>query len=222
MPKSPVYVPGQEEPYKISRAKIEDFIRCPRCFVLDSKHGVKRPRSIPFTLNNAVDSLLKKEFDVYRSKAEVLPIVAAAGLDLVPFTHPALDKWRENFTGIRYETEDGRFLITGEVDDIWVDRNGVLTVVDYKATGRPEAVTHLSEGGFNDSYRRQLEIYQWLTRYVSHVPLLRIPVIGFAQLLQQLRITMNVTRPHYFDKWRGETCTTVNGKKAFRPGVGWK
>jgi hypothetical protein len=164
MPKSAVYVPGQEEPYKISRAKIEDFIRCPRCFVLETKHGVKRPKSIPFTLNNAVDSLLKKEFDIYRRRAEVPPIVAAAGLDLVPFSHPELEQWRENFTGIRYETEDGRFLVTGAVDDLWVDSNGVITVVDYKATGRPEAVTSLPEGGFNDSYRRQLEIYQWLLR----------------------------------------------------------
>jgi RecB family exonuclease len=164
MPKSAVYVPGQEEPYKISRAKIEDFIRCPRCFVLETKHGVKRPKSIPFTLNNAVDSLLKKEFDIYRTRAEVPPIVAAAGLDLVPFSHPDLEKWRENFTGIRYETEDGRFLVTGAVDDLWVDSNGVITVVDYKATGRPEAVTSLPEGGFYDSYRRQLEIYQWLLR----------------------------------------------------------
>lgn len=164
MAKSPVYVPGQEEPYKLSRARIEDFIRCPRCFVLDAKHGVKRPQSVPFTLNNAVDSLLKREFDAYRAKAEVHPIVTAAGLDLVPFSHPALDKWRTNFTGIRYETEDGRFLVTGAVDDLWVDRNGVITVVDYKATGRPEAVTSLPEGGFNDSYRRQLEIYQWLLR----------------------------------------------------------
>jgi hypothetical protein len=164
MPKSPTYVPGQEEPFKISRAKIEDFIRCPRCFVLDVKHGVKRPQSVPFTLNNAVDSLLKKEFDVFRSKAEVPPIVAVAGLDLVPFSHPELDKWRANFTGIRFVTQDGRFLVTGAVDDLWVDRNGVLTVVDYKATGRAEAVKALGEGGFYDSYRRQLEIYQWLLR----------------------------------------------------------
>jgi hypothetical protein len=33
---------------------------------------------------------------------------------------------------------------------------------------------------------------------------------------------MDVTPFYYFDKWRGEICTTVNGKKAFRPGVGWK
>jgi hypothetical protein len=50
------------------------------------------------------------------------------------------------------------------VDDLWVDRNGVLTVVDYKATGRAEAVKALGEGGFYDSYRRQLEVYQWLLR----------------------------------------------------------
>jgi hypothetical protein len=32
---------------------------------------------------------------------------------------------------------------------------------------------------------------------------------------------MHVTRPYYFDKWRGEMCTVAYGKKAFKPGVGY-
>jgi hypothetical protein len=32
---------------------------------------------------------------------------------------------------------------------------------------------------------------------------------------------MDVTRPYYFDKWRGEICTVAYGKKAFRLGVGY-
>jgi hypothetical protein len=164
MPKAALYVPGQTDPFKLSRAKIEDFIRCPRCFVLEVKHGVKKPGGVPFTLNNAVDNQLKKEFDIYRAKGEPHPIALGSGLELIPFSHPELDTWRENFKGLRFTTSDDKFTITGAVDDIWVDSEGILTVVDYKATGRREAVTVLGEGGFYDGYRRQLEIYQWLLR----------------------------------------------------------
>jgi|GEM_PF-85167 len=164
MHSSKLYLPGETVPFRLSRSKIEEFVRCPRCFVLGVKHGIKKPNSVPFTLNLAVDNQMKKEFDIYRAKQEVHPIVAAAGLDLAPFQHPALDVWRNNFKGIEVETEDERFVIAGAVDDIWVDGKGVLYVVDYKATGRQQAVTELGDGGFYDGYRRQMEIYQWILR----------------------------------------------------------
>lgn len=164
MPKSPTYVPGQTDPFRLSRTKIEEFIRCPRCLVLDVRHGIKKPGGVPFTLNVAVDNLLKREFDIYRQSQSIHPLVSAAGLELVPFSHPDLETWRANTKGVRYVTEDNHFLVFGAVDDLWVDKDGVITVVDYKATGRQEAVVALGEGGFYDGYRRQLEIYQWLLR----------------------------------------------------------
>lgn len=164
MAKSVAYVPGQASPHKMSRSKIEMFIRCPRCFVLDAKYGIKQPGGIPFTLNVAVDNLMKKEFDIHRANRTVPQILKDNGLDLVPFQHPDLEKWRHNFTGVQHTTSDNHFTIFGAVDDLWVDSNGVIYVVDYKATGRQQAVTELGEGGFYDGYRRQLEIYQWLLR----------------------------------------------------------
>lgn len=162
MAKRSPYKQYQTEPFQISRAKIEEFVRCPRCFVLEAKHALKKPSSPPFTINTAVDTQLKKEFDIHREAGTVHPVVAAAGLNLIPFKHPKMDEWRENFKGIRHTTDD--FLIAGAVDDIWVNEAGELVVVDYKATSRAEAVTELGEGGFYDGYRRQMEIYQWLLR----------------------------------------------------------
>ena len=162
MAKRAPYRQHQTEPFQVSRSKIEEFVRCPRCFVLDRKHGVARPSSPPFTINTAVDTQLKKEFDLHREAGTVHPVVAAAGLNLVPFKHPLIDEWRENFKGVRHTTQD--FVVTGAVDDIWVNEAGELVVVDYKSTSRAEAVTELGEGGFYDGYRRQMEIYQWLLR----------------------------------------------------------
>jgi PD-(D/E)XK nuclease superfamily len=162
MARTKLYDPQSSEPFKISRSKIESFMRCPRCFVLNVKHGVKDISSAPFTLNVAVDAQLKKEFDIHRANQTLPELIAAAGLDLVPFQHELMDQWRENFKGVQTTTDD--FFIYGAVDDIWVNRDGELVVVDYKATGKREAMVELPTGGFYDGYRRQMEIYQWLLR----------------------------------------------------------
>lgn len=162
MAKSKLYEPGSTEPFKLSRNKVEEFVRCARCFVLANKHGLKKPSSPPFTLNTAVDSLLKKEFDQHRAAATVHPLVAAAGLDLIPFQHADIDVWRSNFKGIQFHHEPTNFLLTGAVDDIWVTRDGRLVVVDYKATAKAEPMREVPTGGFYDSYRRQLDFYRWL------------------------------------------------------------
>ncbi|MCR4276427.1 MAG: hypothetical protein NUV90_03515, partial [Candidatus Parcubacteria bacterium] len=60
--------PSSPEPYKVSRSKIDLFSECPRCAYLDMRLGVKRPSMPAFTLNNAVDELLKREFDIHRAK----------------------------------------------------------------------------------------------------------------------------------------------------------
>ena len=54
------------------------------------------------------------------------------------------------------------FLITGAIDDAWVRPNGELIVVDYKSTSKDGEVT--LEDKWKDSYKRQMDIYQWLLR----------------------------------------------------------
>ena len=59
-----LFEPGLKEPFRLSRSRIENFLNCPRCFYLDRKLGVDQPPGYPFSLNAAVDTLLKKEFDL--------------------------------------------------------------------------------------------------------------------------------------------------------------
>ena len=61
-----IYDPKSDKPFKISRSKIDRFVECPRCFYVDRRLGTDRPPGFPFNINSAVDTLLKKEFDVYR------------------------------------------------------------------------------------------------------------------------------------------------------------
>ncbi len=152
----------EEKAFKISRSKIDLFIKCPRCFYLDRVLGVGQPPGFPFSLNSAVDKLLKKEFDIHRNKHTTHPLMKAYGLEAIPFEHPKMDEWRENFKGITYLDSGTNLMITGAVDDVWVKPNGELIIVDYKSTSKESEVNLDAE--WQDGYKRQMEIYQWLFR----------------------------------------------------------
>lgn len=157
-----IYNPKSSTPFALSRSKLENFLSCPRCFYLDRRLGIGRPSMPGFTLNTAVDALLKKEFDAYRATGEPHPIMHAAGLDAVPFAHDDLDEWRSNFRGVRFHHTPTNFLVTGAVDDLWVTPDNTLLVVDYKATSTESPIT--LDGPYKGAYKRQMEIYQWLLR----------------------------------------------------------
>ena len=158
-----LYQPNSTEPFKLSRSKLELFINCPRCFYLDRRLGVGRPPGFPFNLNSAVDTLLKKEFDLHRVKNKKHPLQEKYGVDAVPIEHKDLDKWRHNFTGIQYLHEPTNLLIFGAIDDLWQNSKDEYIVVDYKATSKNEKIEALDKD-WQDGYKRQMEIYQWLLR----------------------------------------------------------
>ncbi|WKZ26724.1 MAG: PD-(D/E)XK nuclease family protein [Candidatus Paceibacterota bacterium] len=116
-----------------------------------------------FTLNSAVDHLLKKEFDIHRAGKQAHPMMEKYGIKAVPFEHPDLEKWRHNFTGIQYLHPETGFLVFGAIDDVWInDKTKELHIVDYKATSKSEKPN--LEGRWQQAYKRQMEIYQWLFR----------------------------------------------------------
>lgn len=157
-----VFNPKSGALFKISRSKLDLFLNCARCFYLDRRLGISQPPSFPFNLNSAVDTLLKKEFDLHRAKNTAHPLMKAYKLDLVPFQHKMMDQWRENFKGVQYLHAPTNFLITGAVDDLWVDKKGLIHIVDYKSTSKTGEVT--LDADWQIGYKRQMEIYQWLMR----------------------------------------------------------
>lgn len=158
-----LYDPESSEPFKLSRSKIDLFVECPRCFYLDRRLGVGRPPGFPFALNSAVDALLKKEFDLHRAKNKKHPLIEKYGVDAVPAAHPDLDRWRHNFTGIQYLHQPTNLLIFGAIDDLWINSKEEYIVVDYKSTSKEEEITALNKA-WQDGYKRQMEVYQWLLR----------------------------------------------------------
>jgi len=154
--------PKSSKTFKISRSKIDLFLECPRCFYFDRRLGVGRPPGFPFNLNTAVDTLLKKEFDIHRAKNTQHPLMKEYGIDAVPFSHEKMDEWRENFKGVQHVHNGTNLTITGAVDDLWVNPEGKLHVVDYKSTSKETEVN--IDAPWQISYKRQMEVYQWLLR----------------------------------------------------------
>ncbi len=158
-----LYDPKGEAPFRLSRSKIDLFLNCPRCFYLDRRLGIGQPPGYPFSLNSAVDKLLKKEFDIHRACKTCHPLMKAYGIDAVPLAHEKLNEWRDSLRGgITFKIDDSNVVITGGVDDVWVTPEGEYIIVDYKATSKDGEVS--LDADWQISYKRQMEIYQWLFR----------------------------------------------------------
>lgn len=166
-----IYNPSSSDLFRLSRGKIDNFIKCPRCFYFDRRLGVAQPPGFPFSLNSAVDKLLKKEFDIHRKKGTKHPLMETYGVNAIPLSHEKIDEWRDSLRGgITVPIDSTNVIITGGVDDVWIAPSGEsfdkaqdkLFIVDYKATSKEEEVN--LDADWQIGYKRQMEIYQWLFR----------------------------------------------------------
>lgn len=180
-------------------------MQCPRCFWLGERLKIKRPSGPPFNINKTIDELFKKEFDAHREAGTPHPIMKDNQVKAVPYQHAELDKWRHNFTGVTALHEPTNLHVFGAIDDVWANDNGELIVVDYKATSKAAGVSIDSD--WQISYKRQLEVYQWLLRangfkvsdtgYFVYTNA-RIDVDGFAD---QLEFTTKLIPYEGSDEW---------------------
>lgn len=163
-----IYNPDLKEPFRISRSKIDLFLRCPRCFYLDRRLGLGRPSMPGWALNSAVDALLKNEFDLLRKSGEAHHLMIDYGIDAIPFSHPDLPIWRDDvwrFKGASVIHKPTNLEICGIIDDIWVNKKEELLIVDYKATSTSKEISLDDE--YKQDYKKQMEIYQWIFRQMG-------------------------------------------------------
>jgi CRISPR/Cas system-associated exonuclease Cas4 (RecB family) len=130
---------------------------------------VSRPDSPPYTLNNAVDSLLKAEFDLLRKNGQKHELMEKYKINAIPYQHKDLPIWRDDirrYTGACYIDKDTNLQICGIVDDLWQNPEKEIIVVDYKATSTTKTIS--LDDKWKVSYKRQMEIYQWIFRQNGH------------------------------------------------------
>tara|TARA_B100000029_G_C17402237_1_gene897494 strand:- start:45 stop:860 length:816 start_codon:yes stop_codon:yes gene_type:complete len=156
--------PNSEKSFTVSRTRIQNFLDCPRCFYLQNRIGIKTLKSLPFRLNSATDTLLKKTFDVARDKQEVHKYFKENNINLIPFKHEKMSEWQQNFQGVKYHYEKANLIVQGAVDDILINlKTKELSPIEYKSTQTKdgEQIKYLGKP-HHKSWKNQLEIYGYL------------------------------------------------------------
>jgi len=147
---------------QLSRAQLQLFMDCPRCFWLQNRHGVKQPKGYPLALNIAMDQLLKAEFDEFRAAGKPHPILVEYKVDAKLFSDTQkLDEWRNNFRGLRWKDPKTGHTLFGAVDDILEFPDDSLAVLDYKSSGAKEVSIY-------DSYQLQMDVYTFLLQRLGY------------------------------------------------------
>ena len=155
------YEPGNT--FKLSRSGIDSFIKCKRCFYLNKVGNIKDIGMPGFSLNSAHDELMKKELDIYRENGEAHPYMESLKRNLIPFQHEDMEDWRNNFKGVTYHHKKTDLIITGSIDDVWIDTDTEeLVIVEYKSTSTQSEIDLNDGTPWKEQYKRQIDIYQWL------------------------------------------------------------
>jgi len=159
-----LYNSNSKEPFNVSRSKIALFLECPQCFYLDRRLGIARPDMPGWSLNSAVDTLLKNEFDLLREQKRPHQLMVDYNINAVPFSHPDFALWRDDSNkkiGAGVLHKDTNLNIHGIIDDLWIDiKNQELYIVDYKSTSTDYPISLDSK--YKEGYKRQMEVYQWI------------------------------------------------------------
>ena len=83
--------------------------------------------------------------------------------NLIPFQHENMEDWRNNFKGVTYHHKKTDLVITGSVDDVWIDTDSEeLVIVEYKSTSTQSEIDLNDGTPWKEQYKRQIDIYQWL------------------------------------------------------------
>ena len=122
-----------------------------------------------WSLNSAVDTLLKNEFDILREQKKPHQLMSFYSIDSIPFWHPNLHIWRDDVNkkiGALVLHKKTNFNIHGMIDDIWQNtKTEELHIVDYKSTSTEYGIS--LEDRYKQGYKRQMEVYQWIFRQLG-------------------------------------------------------
>ncbi|MBJ27365.1 MAG: hypothetical protein CL776_00945 [Chloroflexi bacterium] len=168
-----IYDPMQTGKFRLSRSKFSDFLQCRRCFYLDRVCGLTSPGLPSWSLNQATDDLLKREFDQNRMTKTPHRMFEKFGLtNVIPYQHQDMDKWRDaTHHGLEFDYPGSNLTLTGGIDDLWFDQNTEeVIVVDYKsqANNIPVQAEAYLETWHHQGYKTQLDFYAYLLHNMGY------------------------------------------------------
>ena len=159
----------KKNPLRLSRSRWDNFIKCPKCFYLKEKHNINQPAQPGHPINSRVDTLLKEEFDILRSKGKKHPIFKEYNLNFIAYNKldpEVLKNYRNNFKGVEAKSQKTKYTLFGSLDDLWFNLDtDEIVVLDYKATSNKNLEDYTtSTKHYHKSYLRQLDFYAYLLK----------------------------------------------------------
>ncbi|HEX2977879.1 MAG TPA: PD-(D/E)XK nuclease family protein [Candidatus Babeliales bacterium] len=157
---------------ELSWSDIKIFMDCKRCFFNAKKLGVRRPviDAEAFAITKGIDSLLKKEFDKFRAQGNAHPVMPDDPI-LKPLRHKKLKKWQTGWSeqdrkkyGIQFQNVWENCLVSGAVDDIWINDKKELAIVEHKTIAIPVVYPDFSNIQYLKEYKKQVEFYAWILK----------------------------------------------------------
>lgn len=139
---------------QLSASTLKLFQECPRCFWLQLKHRIERPRG-PFpSLPSGIDRVLKGYFDAYRGRG-ILP----------PLVHGKLDgRLATNALTLGFNDASTKARLLGKLDDCLILADERLAPLDHKTrASSPESVDYTLK-----YYKFQMDVYTLLLERNGH------------------------------------------------------
>ncbi|MBI3984527.1 MAG: PD-(D/E)XK nuclease family protein [Candidatus Levybacteria bacterium] len=131
----------------LSHTSLEVLQRCPRCFWLQVRKGIRQPEGIVSRLANRFDVVVKNYFDNYRIDGKFPPMVDGKLPGILQ--NPFVEKYF-----VRINEKYGFY---GKLDECLVDEEKRLTPVDFKTSSSDPR-----EKETLDAYKTQIDDYVFL------------------------------------------------------------
>ncbi|PIU15387.1 hypothetical protein COT20_01765 [bacterium (Candidatus Gribaldobacteria) CG08_land_8_20_14_0_20_39_15] len=132
----------------LSHSGLELLERCPRCFWLRYKMGIKQPEGITSRLPVRFDQIIKKYFNSYRAINEIPPLIK----------DKVVGKLENPFQETYFYPITQKYGFYGKLDECLIANDGKYTVVDFKTTSTDPN----NNKEIYPSYQNQLDIYAFL------------------------------------------------------------
>lgn len=133
----------------LSHTSLEVLERCPKCFWLQVRKGVRQPEGIVSRLANRFDAVIKNYFDTFRSSGKLPPMVEGK-LD-GKIQNPFVEKY---FVRI-----NDKFGFYGKLDECLVNESGELTPIDFKTSSSDPREKEILA-----AYQSQIDDYTFLMK----------------------------------------------------------
>jgi len=144
----------------LSPTTLKIIEECSRCFYLEAKKILSRPRGIFSSLPNAFDRVLKTQYDKVRP---LLPADISSLNGKLAFDNAKIKKYRHWKSAPNIELPEYDILLRCGFDDVFEEPDGKLSPMDYKTTGKAP-----DQAKFEGYYSLQMSIQSYILEKAGH------------------------------------------------------